>query len=351
MTLIKKANEIDLPNTVSILIYGNPGTGKTTMACSMPKPLIFDMDRGIHRAISTADVVQTKDIEDVYNVLNDPAIANYETLIFDTIGRLLDYLVADILKRNKQTKMRIQDYGSLKLDFDNLMAILRNKNKSVVFIAHETEEKVEVNGKTVIVKRPDTGVGNSGKSLIKDLDIIGYVRVQDKRTIISFNPDDNYYAKNGYNIQDDIIIPKIEKGNENTFFTKLITDKVKETNKQKQDELKNYNELINDITNQIYCLDNTDKFNSFLREFEKKSQINNSLIVAKKLLWQRASELNIDFNKDTKSFFYKYDKKEEVKEEVKQAEEIKQAEEVNKQETNQEITQEITNKEGANNVG
>jgi phage nucleotide-binding protein len=303
MTLIKKANEIDLPTTVSILIYGNPGTGKTTMACSMPKPLIFDMDRGIHRALNnTADVVQTKDIKDIYDILNDPSIVNYETLIFDTIGRLLDYLMADILLKNKMSKMRIQDYGTLKLDFDNLMSQIRFKNKNVVFIAHETEEKVEVNGKTVIVKRPDTGVGNSGKGLIKDLDIIGYVRVQDKKPIISFDPDDAYYAKNGYNIQDDVIVPRVEKGTENTFLTRLIVDRVREVNKQKQEANKKYNELIDFLKESINNISDIETFNNFYKELPNKQHINNSFAVARKLMAIRANELHFIADADKKIF-------------------------------------------------
>jgi phage nucleotide-binding protein len=228
--LARNGRQYHLPNTVSILIYGNPGIGKTTMACSMPKPIIFDMDRGIHRALNaTADVVQATSIRDINEVINSPEITKYETLIFDTIGRLLDFLMIDILEKNHLKKMRIQDYGTLKLDFESLMAVIRNKNKNVVFLAHETEEKLEVNGATTIVKRPDTGVGSAGKSLIKDLDIIGYVRTKDRRRLISFNPDDNFYAKNGYGIEDcefQVHLSKLIEINGKTIFIEGFADAV-----------------------------------------------------------------------------------------------------------------------------
>jgi hypothetical protein len=48
----------------------------------------------------------------------------------------------------------IFNYQNLKYesknDFDLLMAKIRSKNKNVLFVAHETEEKIEVNQKTVI---------------------------------------------------------------------------------------------------------------------------------------------------------------------------------------------------------
>lgn len=305
MSLIKKANEIELPTTVSVLIYGNPGSGKTTMACSMPKSLIFDMDRGIHRAKNTtADVVQAKSMSDVYEVINSNDIDNYETLIFDTLGRLLDFMIVDILSKNKMQKMRIQDYGTLKSDFDNLMSLIRSKNKNVLFIAHETEEKIEVNGKTSIMKRPDTGVGSAGKSLIKDLDVIGYVRIQDKRPIISFNPNDDYYAKNGYNIEDNVLIPRIKDGEPNTFLTDIITNKVKESLEKRKATDKAYNELMQFLDNEIdsFTKDDIDDFNAFYEDLPNKKHINNSLIVAKKRMVKKAEELGFVADKQTKKF-------------------------------------------------
>ena len=35
--------------TFSAIIYGSPGIGKTTLACSAPKPLLIDFDRGVSR--------------------------------------------------------------------------------------------------------------------------------------------------------------------------------------------------------------------------------------------------------------------------------------------------------------
>lgn len=315
MSLIKKANEIELPTTVSVLIYGNPGSGKTTMACSMPKALLFDLDRGIHRAKNTtADVVQAKSMTDVYETINSDEINNYETLIFDTIGRLLDFMVVDILKKNKMSKMRIQDYGSLKADFDNLMSIIRSKNKNVLFIAHETEEKIEVNGKTSIVKRPDTGVGSAGKGLIKDLDIIGYVRIQDKRPIISFNPNDDYYAKNGYSIEDNVLIPNIKDGETNTFLTTLITTKVKAALEKRKEQDEAYNDLMECLNSGIDSFkaeDSTDMelllkdFNNFYTDLENKKHINNSMIVAKRKMIKKAEELGFIADKETKKFIIK----------------------------------------------
>ena len=49
MGLIKKSNELTVKTTLSALIYGQPGMGKTTLALSAPNPVLFDYDGGIHR--------------------------------------------------------------------------------------------------------------------------------------------------------------------------------------------------------------------------------------------------------------------------------------------------------------
>ena len=42
MSLIKKSNELVIPSTVKMMIYGQAGMGKTTVALSAPKPLLLD---------------------------------------------------------------------------------------------------------------------------------------------------------------------------------------------------------------------------------------------------------------------------------------------------------------------
>ena len=49
MAFIKKPSELEPVMTLAALIYGQPGIGKTTLACSAPAPVLFDFDGGSHR--------------------------------------------------------------------------------------------------------------------------------------------------------------------------------------------------------------------------------------------------------------------------------------------------------------
>jgi hypothetical protein len=90
------------------------------------------------------------------------------------------------------------------------------------------------------------------------LDILGYVRIVDRKTIVSFNPDESYYAKNGYDIQDDVLVPRVQDGETNSFLTKLIIDRVKETNEKKMEMKRNYNCLMEFLTSSVANLPEND---------------------------------------------------------------------------------------------
>ena len=62
MSLIKKPSELTIPSTVKMMIYGQAGTGKSTLALSTPKPLLLDFDNGVKRInmsnLEGVDIVQ-----------------------------------------------------------------------------------------------------------------------------------------------------------------------------------------------------------------------------------------------------------------------------------------------------
>lgn len=114
MGLIKKPNELQVKKTLSALIYGQPGMGKTTLALSAPHPLLLDFDGGVHRvnAAHRVDTVQITKWEEVDEVMQSPEIADYATFVIDTAGKMLSFMDKYIMQNNP--KMRKAD-GTLSL--------------------------------------------------------------------------------------------------------------------------------------------------------------------------------------------------------------------------------------------
>ena len=61
----------------AMLISGSPGLGKTTLACSAPKPLVFDFDRGIDR-MEYSYIPQYSQCDSYSEFLNDLETADYK---------------------------------------------------------------------------------------------------------------------------------------------------------------------------------------------------------------------------------------------------------------------------------
>ena len=87
MSLIKKSNELVIPTTVKMMIYGQAGMGKSTVALSAPKPLLLDFDNGVKRMnmahLENIDTVQVTSWNDVQQVLQEDLSA-YQTIVVDT---------------------------------------------------------------------------------------------------------------------------------------------------------------------------------------------------------------------------------------------------------------------------
>ena len=148
MGLIKKPNELQVKKTLSALIYGQPGMGKTTLALSAPHPLLLDFDGGVHRvnAAHRVDTVQITKWEEVDEVMQSPEIADYATFVIDTAGKMLSFMDKYIMQNNPKMRkadgtLSLQGYGVRKNMFINFVNQVSLMGKSVIFVAHEREEK------------------------------------------------------------------------------------------------------------------------------------------------------------------------------------------------------------------
>ena len=100
MTLIRKPQQLEVPQKIKVLIYGQAGMGKTTLALSAPKPLLLDFDGGVHRVNygHQTDTVQIHQWNEAKEVIQEDLSA-YETIVVDTIGKMMDYIIEDVDKK------------------------------------------------------------------------------------------------------------------------------------------------------------------------------------------------------------------------------------------------------------
>ena len=120
MGLIKKSNEIAIQKNVKMMVYGQAGVGKTTLALSSPKPLLLDFDNGVKRVnnahLEEVGIVQISNWQEVTTLLTTEVadLAQFDTIVVDTIGKMLDFIIA---YRCGGRNPRVQDWGIINSDF------------------------------------------------------------------------------------------------------------------------------------------------------------------------------------------------------------------------------------------
>ena len=190
MPIIKK-NDVTPERPVIIVIYGTPGTGKTSAATTAENPLLIDTDRGFDRAVQRVDTLEASKWEDI--IAEQETIKGYKTIIVDTAKSMLDdYLSVYAVQRNyKLANNTLKRFGQMADDFKQFVNFLRSNNADIIFICHDKETQEG----DVIKHSPDC-TGQSKDLLLRIADQVGYIsKVNDRRTI-TFEPSATFVGKN-----------------------------------------------------------------------------------------------------------------------------------------------------------
>lgn len=211
-TLIQDTDAIDV-SALTVMIYGAPGAGKTSLAQTADEPLTLDLDRGVHRSRNRRAAMRFDTFADV--AAAQPEIAKRKTAVVDTVGRLLDMIAFEISGANALNQ---KQWGFLKSRFQQWSSAMRQMGKDVILIAHEKEERDD-DGRRYV--RPDIQ-GGSYTEVFKVADLVGYLYmdVQGRRTL-DFSPTARYHAKNACGWKP-IAVPDF--ADEPAFLAKLLAD-------------------------------------------------------------------------------------------------------------------------------
>ena len=282
MTLIKRKEELPIKETVLGAIYGIPGGGKTTVALSMPKPLLLDTDRGLYRVQPEyrCDSVPVEKYQDVLDVLKED-LSGYKTIVIDTLGKLIDLIADKVCADNPKFvqpdgTMSLRAWGLIKIEFKNLIKTIEKLNKNFILVAHEKEV---MEGESRIIRHDVSG--SAAKDIIKELDFLGYMEVIGRKRSISFAPSSKFYAKNSLGLDSYVEIPILANGDNNTFLTDYILNPTIERRKNEFKKSVSYDEVLKQADEIIAKEGVTEESKEKLRALPK---INDSQLKIKALI-------------------------------------------------------------------
>jgi phage nucleotide-binding protein len=309
MALIKKSTEIALPTTVKMMIYGQAGTGKTSLALSAPKPLLLDFDNGVKRVninhLNGVDIVQVTSWKEIQQLINQEAasLAPYQSIVVDTVGKMMDFIIAYKVG-TRQPQLR--EWGNINQEFTWFTRALSSLNKHIIFIAHRDTRKE--GDATVFI--PALREKNYN-AIVTDLDLLGYLEMKSERGIqqrtITFEPTDRNDGKNTCNLPATMNLPITVDRNGNTvgnndFIQKEIISRYADMLAQKVKLQAEYNELMTDLAGQIDAITDVDGVNAFIKVMQSVKHVGSSKEKTWALLCVKAQSLQLTYDNKKKQF-------------------------------------------------
>ena len=306
MTLIRKASELSIPNTIKMMIYGQAGMGKSTLALSTPKPLLLDFDNGVKRInmshLDGIDTVQVGAWQDVKDVLQEDLSA-YQTIVIDTIGKMMDFIIT---YKCGTRQPKIGDWGGINQEFSWLTRTVGSLNKNLEFVAPRDSRK-EGAATVIIPARRE----KSYNAIVTELDLLGYLEMKNEHgrqvRTITFDPTSRNDGKNTCNLPGVMNIPTIIDAHgkptaKNDFIEKHVIAPYLGMLSAKEEEIKKYNELIAEIEKGVSQITDAQSANSFTEHINDYNHTGSSLMKARSLFSAKVNELGLVYNKETKSY-------------------------------------------------
>lgn len=306
--MIKKPAEmINTENKFRVLIAGYPGIGKTTLGLSAPKPLLIDVDFGINRTMASVrkDYIQPESYEELLNDLKGD-LSDYETIVIDTGGKLLDLMKAYVIKNDiknakKDGTLSLQGYGAVGREFSRFMNyIYFDLRKHCVIIFHAVEEKQDEETKLRILVE-----GSTKNTVWQNVELGGFIEMRGNKKTIGFDNCERYFAKSSFGIKGNHTIPELDRTQPNDFLTKLFEQankNIQEESKVFEKERKQYQEVINKYIPIVESMtaENVNEVMDLIKNID--DHILTSEKEIKDHFAKKIKELNLLWNKDKQQY-------------------------------------------------
>lgn len=307
--LIRKPAEIQAKETIAALIYGQPGMGKTTLACTAPSPVLFDFDGGVTR-IREEHQVDTLQVENwgqaikTLEYLSDARKAGkleYQTIIVDTLSKMIDSIVTSICGTRPP---KIQEWGLVNAKFKDFLRSVAALNMNVVLVAQRTVEKDGDVNRYV----PDVRQSNY-KDVVCDMDVIGYMEMASVRGVdvrrITFDPTPRNEGKNTAQFDTYYDLPTLLPGQCSTFLADRIGEYLERQAKRMASNkaaAEQAQAVVAEFESRMAKVDDAMSLNELCAWVRNQQAVGDVKVRFSEAVRTKAAELGVKMNKSTKLY-------------------------------------------------
>ena len=309
--MIKQANELTFGDKkFSMILYGAPGVGKTTLALSAPNPVLIDFDKGVSRvkAYHRRLTIVCDTYEEVLNDIQATEIKDCETIIIDTGGSFVNYLQDYVMRENpavnkqKNGAISLKGFGAVKQEFQRFTNMVRDvMNKNVIYVFHSDEQK----DKDGNPQQRLLCEGAARNIVWQPCDFGGYVQMIGNTRVVTFTPTQEFFAKGCYGIEGQFNVPSIGPADKNEFLTNLFEKaraNIEADNEAFTPLKEQYDATMIEVRKILDNIKTVDDANAAVASLPSLNHALTSKKEASALLSEKAKELGFTWDKASKGY-------------------------------------------------
>ena len=291
----------------SMILYGPPGIGKTTLALSSPDPILIDFDHGISRvkAQHRKATMICKTYEEVLSDIERPEIASFKTFVIDTGGSFVTYLQDWAMRTNpaqnrqKNGALSLKGFGAVKQEFQRFTGYVRDvMMKNIIYVFHSDEQK-DKDGNPIQRLLCEGAVRNI---VWQPCDFGGYMQMIGTRRVISFTPETEFFAKGCYGIEGQRDIPTLRQTDKNDFITRLFDEaraNIEADNEAFAPVREQYNQTMQSVRNALDAITDAQTATDAAAYVSSLTHVLTSQKEARALLKEKTDSIGLKWNKES----------------------------------------------------
>lgn len=208
-------DQSSLSQGVKCLVYSEAGIGKTTLAATLPSPVILSAESGLLSLrkfkIPVIEIKTVNDLQDAYNWLTTaPDAAQFQSIALDSLTEIAEQVLNNAKRQVKDPR---QAYGELIEKMESVIRLFRDLPGKHVYMSAKMEPtKDELTG--IVTYGPSMPGAKLGPKLPYFFDFVfrlGVNQTQDgqKYRYLQTQPDIKFTAKDRSGALDAIEMPNL----------------------------------------------------------------------------------------------------------------------------------------------